>query len=525
VNVSTEQHAPSVADAAEGALVRIEEVTKAYPGVLANDAISLDLHRGQIHAIVGENGAGKSTLMGMLYGLYRPDRGRILIDGDEVDYASPRDALAAGVAFVQQTFSLIPTLTVAENLVLASHGAGQGISVRQSRDTAVRLAEEYGLSVRPGARVEELSVGERQQAELVKALAFSPRVLLLDEPTSVLTPQQAAELSRVMRKLADEGIGIFLITHKLEAVLADAAHVSVLRRGRLVGTMPASEATRDKLATLMIGELAKRTAPASESAGPAGPAVKSEVLMAVDDLWVESPRGEGHCLEGVNIDVHAGEILGIAGVEGSGQVELTETLTGVRAAERGSIRVGDRVLTGGGVRDFQAAGVGHIPADRKGDAVVETMTVAENLVLPVADQPQFSRFGIVRKRAVRGHAEDLISEYDIRVPGPDTLVAALSGGNQQKVVVARECSRKPRVTVAAYPTQGLDFSAMEFVWSQLREQRDQGAAVVLASSDLDELLDLADRIVVLHAGRVVGETRADDATAEQLGLMMGGAQA
>jgi general nucleoside transport system ATP-binding protein len=522
VNVSTEQHTPSPAGAGEGALVCVEEVTKAYPGVLANDAISLDLQRGQIHAIIGENGAGKSTLMGMLYGLYQPDRGRILIDGDEIDFSSPRDALAAGVAFVQQTFSLIPTLTVAENLVLASHGAGQRISVRQSRDTAVRLADQYGLNVRPGAIVEELSVGERQQAELVKALAFSPRVLLLDEPTSVLTPQQAQHLSTVMRKLASEGIGIFLITHKLEAVLADAEHISVLRRGRLVGSMPAAEATRDKLATLMIGELAKR--PAQQTDSPQ-PQVRSEVLMKVDDLWVESPRGEGHCLEGITIDVHGGEILGIAGVEGSGQVELTETLTGVRRPERGSIHVGDRVLTGGGVRDFQAAGVGHIPADRKGDAVVETMTVAENLVLPVVDEPQFSRFGVIRKGAVRKHAEGLIGEYDIRVPGPDTRVAALSGGNQQKVVVARECSRKPNVTVAAYPTQGLDFSAMEFVWSQLRAQRDQGAAVVLASSDLDELLDLADRILVLHAGRIVGETRADDATPEQLGLMMGGAEA
>jgi simple sugar transport system ATP-binding protein len=521
VNASNAQ-TPSAATAAEGALVRIEEVTKAYPGVLANDSVSLTLERGQIHAVVGENGAGKSTLMGMLYGLYRPDRGRILIDGAEVDFTSPRDALAAGVAFVQQTFSLIPTLTVAENLVLASHGAGAKISLKESRDKAVTLAERYGLQVRPGARVEELSVGERQQAELVKALAFNPRVLLLDEPTSVLTPQQATHLSTVMRQLASEGIGIFLITHKLEAVLADAVHVSVLRRGRLVGSMPSAEATTDTLATLMIGELPTR---AADTAADAGPRVRGEVLMAVEEVWVPSPRGDGHCLEGINLDVHAGEILGIAGVEGSGQVELTETMTGVRAAERGSIRVGDQVLSSAGVRDFQAAGVGHIPADRKGDAVVEAMSVAQNLVLPVAHKAPYSRFGIVRKAAVRKYAEEMIQTYDIRVPGPDTRVGALSGGNQQKVVVARECSREPRVTVACYPTQGLDFSAMEFVWQQLRSRRDQGAAVVLASSDLDELLALSDRILVLHAGRIVGETRADDATPEKLGLMMGGAEA
>jgi simple sugar transport system ATP-binding protein len=286
--------------------------------------------------------------------------------------------------------------------------------------------------------------------------------------------------------------------------------------------MPSAEATTDTLATLMIGELPTR---AADTAADAGPRVRGEVLMAVEEVWVPSPRGDGHCLEGINLDVHAGEILGIAGVEGSGQVELTETMTGVRAAERGSIRVGDQVLSSAGVRDFQAAGVGHIPADRKGDAVVEAMSVAQNLVLPVAHKAPYSRFGIVRKAAVRKYAEEMIQTYDIRVPGPDTRVGALSGGNQQKVVVARECSREPRVTVACYPTQGLDFSAMEFVWQQLRSRRDQGAAVVLASSDLDELLALSDRILVLHAGRIVGETRADDATPEKLGLMMGGAEA
>jgi simple sugar transport system ATP-binding protein len=522
VNATGIAHSSSGTVVAEEELVRVEEVTKAYPGVLANDGISLALQRGQIHAVVGENGAGKSTLMGMLYGMYRPDRGRILVEGRPADFASPRDALGAGIAFVQQTFSLIPTLTVAENLVLASHGAGQPISLKQSRDTAVRLAERYGLNVRPGAWVEDLSVGERQQAELVKALAFAPRVLLLDEPTSVLTPQQTEHLSTVMRQLAGEGIGIFLITHKLEAVLADAGHVSVLRRGRLVGSMPASAATTDSLAQLMIGELAKR--PEAETATvPAAP--RGEVVMSVQDVWVPSPRGDGNCLEGVSLEVRAGEILGVAGVEGSGQVELTETLTGVRPAERGSIRVGDRELSGGGVRDFQAAGVGHIPADRKGDALVESLSVADNLVLPVADRSPFSRWGMVGRASVRKHAERLIEAYDIRVPGPDTPVGALSGGNQQKVVVARECSREPKVTVACYPTQGLDFSAMEFVWSQLRLRREQGAAAVVASSDLDELLELADRIVVLHAGRLVGETRADDATPEKLGLMMGGVEA
>ncbi len=504
---------------AERDLLRIEELTKAYPGVLANDHVTLSLKAGQIHALVGENGAGKTTLMGMVYGVHRPDAGRIVLDGRDLELLSPRDALAAGIAFVQQTFSLIPTLTVAENLVLASHGAGAPVSLKKSRQTAEDLGGRYDFKIKPSALVDDLTVGERQQAELMKALAFSPRVLLLDEPTSVLTPQQAQHLSVVMKQLAADGIGIFLITHKLEAVLADADHVSVLRRGRLVGSMPSAEASFERLAELMIGELPRRERPTSTRHATAG----KEVLLHAECISAQGLRGTA--LNDITISVRAGEILGVAGVEGSGQVELTEALAGVRRVDDGVIRVGSRQLTSGNVRDFKAAGVAHIPADRRGDAVIETLSVADNLVLPIVDDDRFSRFGVIRPGPVRRHAAELIDTYDIRVPGPEVLVGALSGGNQQKVVVARECWSAPIVTIACYPTQGLDFSALQFVWDQLRARRGAGGAVVLASMDLDELLELSDRIVVLHGGQIAGEITAEAATSEQLGLMMGGLEA
>lgn len=504
---------------AEGELLRIEELSKAFPGVLANDKLTLSFKAGEVHALVGENGAGKTTLMGMLYGLHRPDAGRIILEGREVEFSSPRDALAVGIACVEQTLSLIPTLTVAENLVLASHGAGVPISLKKSRHSAQELGDRYGFQVKPDATVADLTVGERQQAQLVKALAFSPRVLLLDEPTSLLTPQQAEQLGRVMRQLAADGIGILLITHKLEAVLSDADHVSVLRRGRLMGSMPVAEASVERLAEMMIGELS-RTATTTLAYHTT---VGENVLAEASHVTVRGVGGT--TLQDISMSVRAGEILGIAGVKGSGQVELTEALAGIRPIDQGVIRVGSKALAPGRVREFKAAGVAHVPADRRGDGVVESLSVADNLVLPIVDRQPFSRLGVIRPTSVRRHAVTLIERYDVRVPGPEVAVGALSGGNQQKVVVARECWSAPIVTVACYPTQGLDFSAMEFVWSQLRACRDAGGAVVLASLDLDELLSLSDRIIVLHAGQIAGETTAEAATAEQLGLMMGGLEA
>ena len=500
------------------ALVRLEAITKAYPGVLANGDVSFDLHGGEIHALLGENGAGKSTLMGILYGLHRPDAGRILFDGREVAIAEPRDAMALGIGYVQQHFSLVPTLTVAENLVLGLRFSGRRLSLREAEATVRALAKKYGLEVHPGIPIDELSVGMQQRAELLKALAREPRVLILDEPSSLLSPQESDQLSLVIRQLAREGLGIILISHKLDEVLAVADRITVLRRGRHVRTLAGSEASRPLLGELMIGGLQAK-APVGRGDRPAGDAV-----LDVADLWVDGDRDEP-AVRGVTLQARSGEILGIAGVEGSGQVELIETIAGVRRPARGAVRLAGRDLAGRSVSDRQRLGIGHVPADRRRDGLVGSLSVMENLALAVLGERELSRFGVLRRRAMRRHAARLIERFDMRVPGPDVLVSSLSGGNQQKVIVARELSREPVVVLTCYPTWGLDFAAATAVHGELMQRRNQGAAVVLASMDLDELLSVADRIVVMQGGRISGEVSAAEATPEQIGLLMGGAAA
>ncbi len=496
-------------------VVVLEGITKAFPGVLANDEVTLDLLPEEIHTILGENGAGKTTLMGVLSGLHRPDAGRILLRGEEVVFESARDALANGIGYVQQHFSLIPTLTVAQNAVLALRTGGVRISLQATADRMRALAERYGYDVEQDVPVEDLGVGDQQRAEILKALIREPSVLILDEPSALLTPQEASDLASLLRTLASEGVAIFLISHKLEEVLSVSDRVSVLRRGRHVETLRASEATRERLAELMIGELRARERPPLASA-----AEPAEVRLRVEDLWVKSDRGSD-AVQGVSFEVRAGEILGIAGIEGSGQVELTEALAGVRKAARG------RVTIDGRHHDVSAKGstVAHVPADRQRSGLVRSLSVEENLVLPVADVAPFSRFGLLRPGAIRRRAMELIERFDIRVHRPDVLAAALSGGNQQKMVLARELAGRPGVIVCCYPARGLDFAASEAVQREIASRRDDGAAIVYASVDLDELLELTDRIIVLHRGRMTGEVSTAEATAEQLGLLMTGADA
>jgi simple sugar transport system ATP-binding protein len=496
-------------------LVVLEGITKAYPGVLANDEVTLDLQPREIHAILGENGAGKTTLMGVLSGLHRPDAGRILLDGREVSFDSARDALACGIGYVQQHFSLIPTLTVAQNAVLALRAGGVRISPAAAAERMQALARRYGSEVEQRVRIEDLGVGDQQRAEILKALIREPRVLILDEPSALLTPQEAAELASLLRQLAEEGVAIFLISHKLQEVLEVADRVSVLRRGRLVDTLRAPEGTRSKLAELMIGELRVRGSEPST-----GASVSGDVRLKVEDVWVKSDRGSD-AVRGVSFEVRAGEILGVAGIEGSGQVELTEALAGVRAAARGRVVIDGRELDPSG----RETTVAHVPADRVRSGLVPTLSVSENLVLPVADDPPFSRFGFLRPGPIRERAEDLIRRFDIRVPRSDVQAAVLSGGNQQKVVLARELAGRPGVIVCCYPTRGLDFNATEAVQREIYSRREEGTAIVYASVDLDELLELTNRIVVLHRGRMTGELTTKDATAEQLGLLMTGADA
>jgi ABC-type uncharacterized transport system ATPase subunit len=504
----------------ELARVALEGITKAYPGVVANDGISLDLRAGEIHAIVGENGAGKTTLMGILYGLQRPDAGRILIDGRPVELHSPRDALAAGVGFVQQHFSLIPTLTVAENLVLSLHGGAAAVGRRDGAAAVRRLSERYGLAVEPGARIENLSVGLQQRAELLKAVARDAQVLILDEPNSLLTPQEWEELAGILRGLAGGGVGIFLISHKLEDVLRVADRVSVLRRGRLVATVSAAETTESKLAELMVGRLRDPGGPVPASRHEAA----GGTTLEVDGLWVRGERGND-AVRDVSFVARAGEIVGLAGVEGSGQVELIEALAGVRPARRGVVRLAGRDITGEGVGRRQELGIAHVPADRRNAGLIADLTVAQNLILPQVGEDPYSRLGLLRPRAIRDRARGLIEEFDVRVPGPDVAAAALSGGNQQKVVLARELSRPLHALLCCYPTWGLDVAAAAAIQRQVAALRDAGAAVLYASVDLDELLAVTDRLVVLHNGAVTGELASAEATAEQVGLLMGGRQA
>ena len=513
---------PSIADGAPP-LLRLEGITKVYPGVVANDDVSLDLRAGEIHTILGENGAGKTTLMGVVFGLYHADAGRVLIDGHEVRIRSPREALAHGIGYVQQHFSLIPTLTVAENLVLALRGDPSRTSVRRGPGRVRELSRSFGIEVDPHTRVEDLSVGEQQRAELLKALARETRILILDEPASVLTPQESAELSAILRRLAEAGIGIFLISHKLEEVLRVSDRFTVLRRGRLVATLPRAQVDRTRLATLMIGELSGRSAGGRPRGGVPGAAPGAARLEA-RALSVASDRG-GLAVQDVSFAVRGGEILGVAGVEGSGQVELTECLAGIRRPAAGDVLVDGVVVSGLGARRVRRAGVAHVPADRAARGIIGTLTVADGLLLPAVDQAPYSRFGLLRRGRIEAEAGRLIEAFDIRPSFPGALVGSLSGGNQQKVVLAREIRDDSGVLVACYPTRGLDFAATEAVERVLVAARERGAAVLYVSTDLDELLALADRVVVLAHGRITGELGAAGATAEQLGLLMGGSAA
>jgi simple sugar transport system ATP-binding protein len=495
-------------------IVVLEGITKAYPEVLANDEVTLDLLPREIHTILGENGAGKTTLMGILSGLHRPDAGRILLRGQEVSFQSARDALAHGIGYVQQHSSLIPTLTVAQNAVLALRTGGVTSTLSATAERIGALARRQGFDIRLDVPVEALGVGDQQRAEILKALIREPDILILDEPSALLTPQEAGQLATLLRRLAADGVAIFLISHKLEEVLSVSDRVSVLRRGRHVETLPAPAASKERLAELMVGELRR-----PERIGARG-GDDGSVRLRVDDLWVQGDRGHV-AVQGVSFRVHAGEILGIAGIEGSGQVELTEALAGVRKASRGSAVIEGQDPDG----PDPGTAVAHVPADRIRSGLVRTLSVEENLVLPVASAEPYSRFGLLRPGAIRERALDLIARFDIRVHRPEVLGGSLSGGNQQKMILARELAGRPDVIVCCYPTRGLDLAATASVQREIASRRADGSAIVYASVDLDELLELTDRIVVLHRGRMTGEVVTSDATAEQLGLLMTGSHA
>jgi simple sugar transport system ATP-binding protein len=497
-------------------LLRVDGVSKAFPGILANDAVTFDLRAGEIHALVGENGAGKTTLMGLLFGIHRPDRGRILVDGSEVALDSPRAAILHGIGFVQQHNSLIPTLTVLDNIVLSQRYGGTRPPARAAIAARVRgLAERYALAVDLHAVVERLSVGEQQRVELIKALIGDPRILILDEPAALLSAEEVARLWRILRDLAANGVGIILIGHKLDEVLAVADRVTVLRHGRNVATVAAADATASSLGGLMVGDLREGVRASSPRPAAGAPA------LDVADLWVTGERGN-NVIRSVSFSVRSGEILGVAGLEGGGPGEMLEALAGIRRIERGAIRLRGTDISAMPVRWRQAHGIAYIPPDRHRDGLVGPMDLADNLALSEAVAPKVSRRGILRPKAMEREAAGMIARFDIRAAGPKVAAETLSGGNQQKLILARELAGAPDVILCCHPTRGLDFAATASVHDELRRAADRGAAVLLVSTDLGELFDLAERLIVIQGGRIAGEAMTAGVSAEAIGLMMGG---
>jgi general nucleoside transport system ATP-binding protein len=493
-------------------------ITKRFPGIVANDRVNFDLKRGEVHAILGENGAGKSTLMNVLYGLYQPDEGEILLKGKPVTFSSAKDAIRNGIGMVHQHFMLIPVMTVAENIVLANEPTREGVFFdREAAEKRVaELSRSYKLAINPEAKVQNIGVGQEQRVEILKALYRAADILILDEPTAVLTPQEAGELFEILRVLVREGMSVIFISHKLNEVLEIADRITVLRRGKTVDTVPREGATEEGLARMMVGRevLLRVEKTPAEQAG--------DVLLEVDDLHVQDDRGLP-AVKGVSLSVRAGEIVGIAGVDGNGQSELIEALTGLRKRESGRVLIAGREVERPTARRMLDAGLGHIPEDRQRRGLVLEFTIAENTQLHDYNRPPMARFGWIFPRRFVELARRLIQEFDVRGGGPATRASALSGGNQQKVVAAREISRDPKVLIAAQPTRGLDVGAIEYLHRRLVEERDEGRGILLVSLELDEILSLSDRILVLYEGEIVGE-HGVDVSEEEMGMEMLGAK-
>ena len=491
-------------------------ITKQFPGVLANDHVDFSVRHGEIHALVGENGAGKSTLMNELYGLIHPDSGEIVVDGKTAHVSGPRDAIALGIGMVHQHFMLIPVFSVGENIMLGREPVtGPDLYDRARARAAINeLTKRYGLALNPDARMGDLPVGLQQRAEIVKVLYRGANILILDEPTGVLTPQETKELFVVLRDLVKSGKTIIFISHKLKEVLDISDRITVMRRGRVVGHLTTRDTNEEEIATLMVGrEVLLRV--------DKKPAKPGAVMMKVEDLTASSDQGVP-ALKGVSFELRGGEILGIAGVEGNGQSELMEVLAGTRRATGGSVLLGGRNITTMDANSERDAGVAFIPEDRRGTGLVLAFSIAENTILGRERARTFSwRHFILKLVAIREWARRLVKEFDIRTPSIDVAARNLSGGNQQKVIVAREMGSQPKVLLAAQPTRGVDIGAIEFIHRQIVKERDLGAAVLLVSAELDEVRSLSDRIAVMYEGRIVS-IEPPDTPEERLGLLMTG---
>ncbi len=498
--------------------LELRDISKRFPGVLANDRISISVDRGEVLGMLGENGAGKTTLVNILSGLYRPDAGEVLIDGKAHVFHDPAEAIKAGVGMVHQHFMLVPVFDVVEAVALGAETVS-GILGRFDRAAArariVELSERYGLNVDPDAKIESLPVGVRQRVEILKALYRHSDILVLDEPSAVLTPLETDELYGIIRSLKETGTTVIFITHKLNEVLEVADKIVVLRRGRVAGTAIPAETSRQELANMMVGRDV-------ELVVPKGPANPGDVVLSIRGLQVRDDRLE-MAVDGVDLEVRAGEIVAIAGVQGNGQTELVEAIVGLRAIDAGEMLIGGERIGHVSPRHIADLGVAHIPEDRGRDGLINQMTVADNYILDTYHREPYSRRGVFDLQAVAARANQGVLDFDIRTPSIETTAASLSGGNQQKVVVAREFSRPVRLVVAAQPTRGLDVGSIEYIHRRLVEQRDAGAAILIVCTELDEVLAVGDRIAVMYEGRIVGVLAGAEATHEAIGLLMGGA--
>ena len=498
--------------------LELRGITKRFPGVVANDNVNLSLNTGEVLSLIGENGAGKSTLMSVLYGMYKPDEGEIVIDGTELMFASPADAIAAGIGMVHQHFMLVPVFTVAENVVLGVEptGALGKLNIDEARRMVREISDKYNLDLDPDAVIEDLPVGVQQRVEIVKVLLRDAKVVVFDEPTAVLTPSEIIEFFEIVKTLVSAGRGVVFITHKLKEALNIADRIAVLRRGKVVGEVDPKTATESQIAEMMVGRPVQLTV--DKNSAKAG-----DVVLKVTDLTVLDADGRTH-VENVSFEVHAGEIVGIAGVQGNGQTELVEALTGLRKATSGVIALDGKDLTHSNPRERHQMGMAHIPEDRQRQGLVGGLNVAENLVLTRYHDDQFSHGVIVDWDAANAIAETLITEYDIRTPNKETGVGTLSGGNQQKVIVARELSRDLRLTIAAQPTRGVDVGSIEYIHSRIVKERDAGTAVLIVSTELEEVMSLSDRLLVMYRGKVVAELDPKKVTPMEVGLYMAGSR-
>lgn len=500
-------------------ILELRGITKVFPGVVANDHIDLTLNQGEILALLGENGAGKSTLMNILYGLYDPDGGSILVRGQPTTIRDPQDAIAQGIGMVHQHFMLVPPLTVTENVMLGDESLVKGILLDRKKAAAriTEISKTYGLEVAPHALVSALPVGVQQRVEIIKVLYRNADILILDEPTAVLTPQEVQDLFAIIRSLVDKGASLIFITHKLKEVMALADRITVLRHGRVVGSTTPAETTEAELASMMVGREVQLTV----EKGPARPA---EPVLEVEHLSVLDARHH-LAVDDVSFEVRSGEIVGIAGVQGNGQTELVEAVTGLRSVIAGRVRIAGQDTTSCTPRQVTECGVGHVPEDRQRDGLVLSFSVADNMVLNTSYLAPYARGIVLQLDTIQEAAQSLVNQFDVRTPSVTTPVSNLSGGNQQKVIVARELSRPIRLLVASQPTRGLDVGSIEYIHQRIVQERDRGAGILLVSPELDEITSLSDRIAVMYHGKIMAIVPADAVTREQLGLLMAGVPA